>query len=354
MKAISFILLICYINLIFGFLKFPEKNESSKKFVSMAAVSSAQEYNDTKVKVVKTTFNMSYSGTLHFAYSNSPVAPRTDGGYYVAYTDTSKLIHVLSYDKNDRLLKDFNIKEKANPVDIAATDNGFVVYMIEAGSSYHSYLSLYNKNFQLVKKVQIMNNSANDTKTVDSTLKKQIIRYGTDSKPVFGMRFMYRPDSGKLIFSGGRIFLIFSHYNHFIDSGGHTGDTIVTFNNLLNDMDFGITWGASHSLIQSVTADNNYFWTAALSDAYPMGIKVTYTSKTQFETTNDPVNKKKNLRKSVANDNLAGAITGYMNGQADGKLGGLLYFENPKYIALFMLKLLINLVIVLMEKISFI
>jgi hypothetical protein len=171
MKVISFLFLICYINLIYGFLKFPEKSEPSKKFVSMAAVSSAQEYNDTKVKLIKTNFNMTYSGSLHFQPSNSPVAPRTDGGYYVAFTDTSKQIHVLSYDKNDRLLKDFNIKEKAYPVDITATDNGFAVYMIEAGSSYHSYLSLYNKSFQLVKKVQIMNNSPKDSKTVDSTSK---------------------------------------------------------------------------------------------------------------------------------------------------------------------------------------
>ena len=330
MKVTTFTLLICYINLISGFLKFPEKNEPYKKFVSMAAVSSSQVYNDTKVKLIKTTFNMSYTGSLHFSFSNSPVAPRTDGGYYVAFTDTSKLLHVLSYDKNDRLLKDFNTKEKANIVDITATESGFAVYVIEASSSYHSYLSLYNKSFQLVKKVQIMNNSPNDSVTVDSTLKKQVIRYGHDSKPVFGMRFMYRPDSGKLIYSGGRIFLIFSHYNHFIDSGGHTGDTIVTFNNLLNDMDFGTTWGASHSLIQSVTADNNYFWTAALSDAYPKGIKVTYTSKTQFETVNEPVNKKKNLRKCISNDSIAGKITGYMNGQADGKLGGILYFEKSK------------------------
>ena len=47
----------------------------------------------------------------------------------------------------------------------------------------------------------------------------------------------------------------------------------------LSDMDFGITWGASHSLIQAATYDNNYFWTAALSDAYPEGIRVEYTSK---------------------------------------------------------------------------
>ena len=77
---------------------------------------------------------------------------------------------------------------------------------------------------------------------------------------------MYHPESGKLIYSGGRIFLIFSHYNYFIYStkpGGHTGDTTVTFDNTLNDMDFGLTWGASHSLIQSATANENYFWTAS-------------------------------------------------------------------------------------------
>ena len=259
----------------------------------MATVSSTQNYDDTKVKLIETNFNMSYSAKLHFEHSNSPVAPRTDGGYYIAFTDTSKYLHVLSYNKDDKLLKDLNIKEKAYPVDITATENGFAVYMIQADSSYHSYLSLYNKTYQLVKKVQIMNNSEKDDKKVDSTIKKQVIRYETDKTPVFGMRFMYHPDSGKLIYSGKRIFLIFSHYNYFLDSGEHTGDTIVTFNSALNDMDFGMTWGASHSLIQSATADDNYFWTAALSDAYPMGIKVIHTSKTKFSNVNDPVNNKK-------------------------------------------------------------
>ena len=298
----------------------------------MATVSSSQDYDDTKVKVIETSFNMTYTKSLHFEYSNSPVAPRTDGGYYIAFTDTStsKYLHVLSYDKNDKLLKDFNTKEKANPVDIVATDNGFAVYMIEVGSAYHSYLSLYNKSFQLVKKVQIMNNSQNDDKTVDSTLQKQVIRYGSDSNPVYGMRFMYSPDSGKLIYSGGRIVLIFSHYNYFTDNGGHTGDTIVTFDDTLNDMDFGKTWGASHSLIQSITADDNYFWTAALSDAYPKGIKVSYTSKTEFSSSMDPINNKKNQRSGGENNTLAGDITGYMNGRADGRLGGLLYFEKSQ------------------------
>ena len=103
---------------------------------------------------------------------------------------------------------------------------------------------------------------------------------------------------------------------------------MVTFNDLLLDIDYGITWGASHSLIQSATFDNNYFWTAALSDAYPEGIQVEYTSKKVFTNEYDPINKKYNSRFTGKNTDLAGYIKGYHTGPADGKLGGILYFEN--------------------------
>ena len=78
-------------------------------------------------------------------------------------------------------------------------------------------------NFELVNTVQIMNNKASEDKTVDSNLQKQIIKYDSTSTPVFGMRFMYRPDNGKLIYSRGRIFLIFADYNHFLDSWNSSG-----------------------------------------------------------------------------------------------------------------------------------
>ena len=74
-------------------------------------------------------------------------------------------------------------------------------------------------------------------------------KYDCGGNPVFGMRFMYLPTNAKLIYSRGRIFLIFAHFNDFKSDGEHTGDTVVTFNDYLLDMDFGVTWGASHSLI---------------------------------------------------------------------------------------------------------
>ena len=295
--------------------------------VNKKSVSSTQTFAESKIKAIETDFKMSYSNSLHFIHSNSPIAPKDNGGYYIAVTDTEKYLHVLSYDKSDNLIKDFNTTEKAFPNDIASTDYGFAIYMVEASNSNHSYLNLYNKNYELINTVVIMNNSPKDDPKKDSNLEKQIIKYDSSGKPVYGMRFMYRPDNGKLIYSRGRIFLIFDHYNYFQDSGGHTGDTVTTFNDILLDMNFGITWGASHSLIQSATFDNNYFWTAALSDAYPEGIKVEYTSKTELTSSFDAVNQKYNSILSGSSDQLAGYIKGYHTGPADGKLGGILYFE---------------------------
>ena len=289
---------------------------------------STQDFSESKIKLIETNFTMQYFTSIHFYHSNAPVAPRANGGYYIAVSDSSKFLHVLSYDNNDNLVKDFNTTDIAYPQDITETDYGFAYYALDANRSYyHSYLKLYNKKYELVNKVEIMNNNEKDNKNKDSNLDKQIIQYSSNKKPVFGMRFMYRPDNGKLLYSSGIIFLIFCHYNEFGENDGHTGDTVVTFNDLLRDMNFGITWGASHSLIQSATYNNEYFISAALSDAYPLGIKVEYTSKKEFSKYYDPVNQKYNQRVFGEIDSLAGKITGNQRGNADGRLGGILYFE---------------------------
>ena len=48
-------------------------------FVKKRAISSSQQYDDSKVKLIETDFKMEYFGQLHFQHSNSPVAPRIDG-----------------------------------------------------------------------------------------------------------------------------------------------------------------------------------------------------------------------------------------------------------------------------------
>ena len=49
-------------------------------FVKKKAVPSSQTYDDSKVKLIETDFDMKYTEKLHFEHSNCPVSPRFDGG----------------------------------------------------------------------------------------------------------------------------------------------------------------------------------------------------------------------------------------------------------------------------------
>ena len=103
-------------------------------YVKKKAVSSTQTFSESKIKSIETDFTMNYFSRLNFEHSNAPVAPRINGGYYIAVTDQFQYLHILSYDKNDKLLKDFNTTEKAYPIDITETDYGFVYYAAEVDS----------------------------------------------------------------------------------------------------------------------------------------------------------------------------------------------------------------------------
>ena len=303
-------------------------------YVSAEKISDEQEFDESKIKKITTEFKMDYTGAVTFTTSNCPVAPRDDGGYYVAVSNTDKILHILSFDKNDNLIKDFDTKERARAHDITATFCGFAVYVMDADNRNHAYITIYSKNFKKINRVQVMNNNREDQDT-DSTPDKQLTRYNNKGVIEFYMRFIYQADNAKLVYSRGRIALIFAHYNYFTDEKmGHNADALATFNDALQDLDFGFIWGASHSLIQSATFDDNYFWTASLSDYAPQGIKVKYTSKKEFQNNYDAVAKKNNLRVNGGNDTLAGTIKGYANGWADGRLGGMLYFDKLELYAL--------------------
>ena len=285
-------------------------------FVKKLPVSSSQEFDDSKIKIIETNFKMTYDPLIHFQKANSPVAPRIDGGYYISFSDEEQILHVLSYDKDDKLIKDFKTNEKAYPFDITATDYGFVLYLLDANDSdNHSYLSLYNKKYELINKIQIMNNGGKNS-SIDSNITYQVIRYDGNGTPLPQMRFMDRPSGGKLAYSRGTIFLIFGYYNHFngfipmVNELHDEGDAVVTFDDGLQDLNFGIEFGTIHSLIQSVNFDEYYFWTASLGDGFPEGINVQYTSKTDFTNEYDPINKKYNQRYVGRPYNMAGYIEG--------------------------------------------
>lgn len=301
-------------------------------YVKKKSVSSKQDYNINNVKLIETDFDMHYRRSYFFDTGNSPVAPKVDGGFYVAFSDLSNTLHILQYDKNDTLIKDFNTTILGLPHDIVETDYGFVLYA-RCVKGISSHLYLYNKKFELINVVHVMNNKEEDNPEVDSNMEKQLIRYTSGGSPDFGMRFMYDSDGGRLVYTKGRIFLIFAHENYFND-GYHQGDTSATFNDLLEDIDFGWSWLTSHSITFTATYDENYFISASLNDYYVCPwVNVIYTSKTEFDTSPyeyDSVNKKYNLRKHFGSSELTGKMKGYKGAFPFSRIGRIIYFEALK------------------------
>ena len=292
-------------------------------FVKKKKVLDSQTLRLSNVKLIETNYSVNprYDMYLFLNGGSCHVAPRINGGYYVAFSDNYHYLNILSFDRNDKLIKAFNTTELAEILDITSTDYGFAYYAAEYESLYHAYIKLYNKNFQLINTAEIMNNKETDNNNVVS--KKNINDF---EHPYDSLKFIYAPFNGKMVYSRGRIFLIFGHISH-LASGDHDLDTSITYNDLLKDLDFAQTWGASHSLVQSATFDDDYFWTASLSDGYPNGIKVIYTSKIKDKLY--PTKRIFNV-----NDNLAGYIKGVSLGRSLGNLGGILYFEKLSLYAL--------------------
>ena len=300
-------------------------------YVKKKPVSNKQNFNINTVKLIETDFEMHYYGYIYFSCSSSPVAPKVDGSYLIAVSDKSSYLHILHFDRYDNLTKDLNTTKIGYPVDIVETDYGFVVYATTLKGEA-SYLDLYNKNFELIKTLYVMNNKHED-RMEPSDMTRQIMRYTSSGSPEFGMRFMIYSEGGKLVYTKGRIFLIFGHRN-FNGKEYHNGDSSATFNDLLEDIDFGWGWGTSHSLSQSATFDEKNYISASLNDAISAGINVYYLSKTEFLNNNnyyyDPVNKKYNLRSSFGFSNLTGYMRGYKGMFPMSRMGGILYFESIK------------------------
>ena len=299
-------------------------------YVRKKSVSKEQTFSENNIKLIETNFSMDYSGFTTFEHANAPVAPKINGEYLVAVTDMMKFIHILHFDRNDKLIRDLNTSQMGYPHDIVETDYGFVLYAMH-DDYFRSYLSLYNKNFELINTVKIMDNDPKGDRTIQSDPSKQVMKYDNNGRPAFGMIHMGNPDTGKVAYTKGRVYLIFGHINYYPDKDWHNGDSTITLNDILKDIDFGNTWGASHTLIQSVTYDDNYFISAALMDP---GLLVVYVSKTEFDLDwnhyYDSVAKRYNVRKMLGTSQLVGKMTGTHTGTADARLGGILYFEKLK------------------------
>ena len=175
------------------------------------------------IKIVSNEFKSTYEKAIHFGHSEGPIAPKTDGGYYLCYYNINdKHLHVIDFDSNDRIKNNFDTKYNAYPHDIVETTNGFVAYLLDVKDDNHSFLISFDKNGKKLWEKNIMNNK-NPKKNPNKKV-NQI----KDPSNGFGMNCIFEPCNAKLHFANNRIALIFSHYNNFdwkLDY--HIGDTFI-------------------------------------------------------------------------------------------------------------------------------
>ena len=285
-------------------------------------------FNLDKVSVLTKTWSASRSTAIHFDRGVAPVAPKSDGGYYLAFVDqNTQYCKVVDFDNNDNVLKEYTLSEKAYPLDIVETDNGLSIFFRAVSDVNYSYLVVYDKSLNQLSKTTIMNNGENGLERNDS-----LVFYLSSGTACYGSNYMYHTHNGKLAYGKNRVNLIFAHYNYFgAEYGGHTGDSYYSFdeNGDVNKAKYAWTWETSHSCIQSHIYDGTYFVTAALGDYYPQAININVVDQNSGSG---------NVISFAANQNLCGTITGNGKGSSMGKLGGVLDLGSQKYAVVYTVK----------------
>ena len=285
------------------------------------------EFNLDKVTVLPKTFSSPRTSAIHFSRPQAPIAPKTDGGYYMTFYDHNiGYCKVVDFDSNDNVLKEYTLSEQAYPLDVIETDKGLAIYFKSVSDSNYAYIVIYDAQLNQVSKTTIMNNGEGGVERNDS-----LIFYTSAGSPLYGSAYMYNPHNGKLAYGRDRVNLIFAHYNYFGENGGHTGDSYYSFdaNGDVEKAKYSWSWQTSHSCIQSHIYDGTYFITAALGDYYPQGINLNII---------DPAQGSGQYIQTTADQTICGKIMGNGKGSSLGKLGGVLDLGSQNYAVVYSVK----------------
>lgn len=274
---------------------------------------------------------------LFFTHAQAPVAPRINGGYYMVYTSNpEKTLHLRYTTSATSAVKDIDLKIDGYPMDVIETDYGLAIYALGTSDTNYAFIiGLEKDTFKVKFNRTVMNNGDNPVER-----KEQITFYSSANNTQFGMEAMHEPENGKLSYGNGRLSLVFAHYNNFgaysSSRNDHTGDTLLTFDDNGDEIKYGWSWATSHSLLQDQIYDGQYFVTASLGDAYPMGIQVCFIDAQSTTSAVDPVLNRKARHNTWCQTIVT--FTGTMTGSTYGRQGGLFYLGDNTYAVIYSIK----------------
>lgn len=281
----------------------------------------------SKIKTVEFPNIPMYSiPAIFFDPAAGPIAPKFDGGFYLFFAQEIKenvyQLHIAEFDKDMNLIVDKDLEREGRPTDICATEWGFaILYAFRGlGETVSGYYSDYTERFTTTLFI-------NDYGAFK--LKDQIRLYSEEGSLFFGQESMYRPSNGKIMFTNGVFSIAFDPYNNFnalgIEKNGHTGDMFITLDENGENERHSWTWGASHSLIQTMVWTGKYLVYAALSDGLPHGFQATALDPTVVSGGWDDVNKRYTYIPYSGWVGLHTRMPGDTIGNTCGRMGSVVY-----------------------------
>lgn len=268
---------------------------------------------------------------LYFSRTNAPLSPALGGGFYVGYTtlnENPNFIHILKY-KNDYTLDyDKSTGLYGTVTDIAATAWGFFI-LVEENERFILY-GIFDENGEFSFRFKrIIFEVAGRAK-----FKEQICIYEVTGAFTFGSSSMFKPDSGKIFFADGFLIIAIAHYNNFnVGSGedNHTFDGLYVFDENGNDIRYAWTRATSHSLIQSLGYDGEFFYYAGLGDAYPQNVNVAMIDTRLVPQSMDGILLKYNqVFHRITSNTVPQGLPGDAGGNSCGRFAGA-FFDPMRY-----------------------
>ena len=278
-------------------------------------------FDVNKVQTISTSISINGNFSLFQTPGNAPVAAKSDGGFYVAYSEYgTNDVHVLEYDINFNEINNTNLNIKGRVIDITATDWGFALLHCSC-DLYSEYVSGYFNDYILRFHTVLFNNGKEPP-----VLKEQILFHEANSNSIVnGMNALTTAQNGRIVYTNGMLSVIFAHQNNFhagVDSDFSSGDSFITMDSNGEDVKLAFAFKTSRSLSQALTFDGKYVVYAGLGDQTPENINACVM---RVDWTVGSANR---VYSECNTHMLSTNIPGDAKGNSAGRLGGVVHGDD--------------------------
>jgi hypothetical protein len=283
------------------------------------------------------------SHNIFFVLDSTQIATNLASDILLTYTDSYDfMLHIFVLDKNLNPLNDVNLNITAIAIGITTSEQGYVILCTNYFNSSHMYLYMVNHKFEFMWRKDILYNE--EKPEVDNVLdlSKNIIFKKQNGEVEFGINNSYKVLGGTVASGGGKIAVLYSHFNNFgVDDNNkrkdHVGNTLIIFDSNGENPTLGFSWGASPPLESHLVNNGVTLITASLAGAYPDNVQICSVDLNEMLNNKD-IYGKPYMHKVICKNLLEQGILSNGKGGSCGRVSDIIFDGEDTYGVLFSAK----------------